>query len=451
MPEVLAAQTNGKKGSVYLGPVSGVSRTATYLGTLEDDQEPNSLLKGYKWYGSPDFIGVAQKMQRDYAVGKAHRVVKGNVLRGNWVLEPKRVSANIEALAREVAAYVQLVLQDNGDLENVLSLQTNGFRDGFAALEVYFEPYRFDRSLFPSHKGRGLGFKPVFRQRPAWSIKEFYAQSVDDARLDYVTQWTPTGEDNKLDAQQLLRYTHDEEGGYFPGRALWREMYAPWRAKVILSIVELILHERAGAGVPTIALAEQAEKKDRERAISMLQNLRAHKHAYMILPNGYSFNWNDIQSNTGEALREAIRSADVAILNVVGAGYSNLGQGQSSGSHALSKTQQGDLHVISMTAAQSLLRPWNVDTDKGSMLWRIVAANYGSEVADMVCPKFAVYDLPTKDWATAVKEYRESAKEGLIRHTERDESWLRRTNGAPSFDANSPTIILGESDDNDVG
>lgn len=379
-------------------------------------------------------------MMRDPYVRKSYRIIVSNLITGSYGFEPAVVGDDLRELATEAAEFGKWAFTERLNFKSLIKRQCVGFRDGVSLLEAMTDSVEFDASRFPNHpgKGRAISFSR-FCARPAWSITEWHASKTEPEALGHVVQWCVdedgTPQEKTIPATNLIRFTYDQEDRNWAGMALLRSAYGPWKAKVLLQVVEAILHERTGAGVPTIQLPEKTKKEDRKRAEQILSAMRAHQKGYMILPFGYQFTWSTVNGDIAKALAEAIRRCNEDILANIGAAFLLLGQGmRSSGSNALAQTQRGEHQLTIETFATDILECWNFGNDGWSPVKSLIAWNYGDRLAELITPRLVVRNLPSREWSGVIPLLIQAAQSKLIRISDPLEAFILNALQAPAFD-----------------
>ena len=420
----------------------GAGGTVLY-GGYSDLLEPNKEIAGAAWYGRPGQPGIVAEMVRDPHVRESLGAIVGNLLQGLWAFEPAPKVDDVE-LAAEIADFCAWQFLEYLDWQSILESQSKCFRDGFSILEYTDDTRDLPPGRFPRHPGRNLGtVYSGFHHRPAWSITEFKANPTNEADLASVTQQSTNGPTVEIPATRFVRTTQEQEGAQYTGFPKLRSAYGPWKMKRVLLIVRMILHERTGAGVPSLELPEKVSKEEAAVANSLLENIRAHEKGSMTLPFGYKFSWNtnDGLGSVASALEAAIEKCDRDIAHNTSSGFMLLG----GGSYALAEVQQTQ-HQISMDVhASSLARPWNRGSDGWSPVRRLVAVNYGEKAAMTMCPTLIVRNLPSRKWDKVIPLVTNAIAQGLITPDDQLEEWARVGVNAPKRDAATARELKGNA------
>ena len=158
-----------------------------------------------------------------------------------------------------------------------------------------------------------------------------------------VTQQLPTGGTVSIPIEKLLTFTHRKEGDNWVGISILRNAYRSWYFKEHIEKINAIAFERQGLGIPSITLPKNYTDKDRALAETLLKQIRANEQGYMILPEGWVFEFQDTKGKSVKDPNETIRRYNREILGSVLAQFLDLGSG-ASGSRALSADHSQIFH-----------------------------------------------------------------------------------------------------------
>lgn len=428
----------------------GGAGTSIFSGNI-DTLEPNSEVKGALWYGSPGRPGIVQKMVRDPHVRKSLGSIVGNLLQGIWDFVPAKASGARIKLANEIADLCRWQFFELIDWAQVLMDQLKCLRDGFSIHEFTDDARAIDVERFPLHPGNGIGVVYTgFHHRPAWTISRWIQSKTNTADLDGVVQYLRGSDAERagevtIPASRLIRATQEQEGADYQGFALLRSAYGAWKSKVVLTIVQMILHERTGSGLPgmTLPAGVSPDSPEVTKARSILEQIRSHEKGYVILPNGWSFSWNtnDGLGGVAQALEAAIERCNRDIAHNVGAVFMLLGSGTSAnGSYALAQTQKSQSQIDQEVFAHFILRVWNRGMDGWSPVKRFVRMNYGADAAEHLCPTMVVKNLPSREWAGVLPLLKQLVDAKVIVADEALEDWARVNLNAPAREGPRPDL-----------
>lgn len=431
----------------------GAGKPAIYGGTISTSElEPNEDLRGDKWYGSPTKPGMVARMMRDPYCRASVRMLVGNLLHGRYDFEaPKTVRSSQRELADELVRFSRWQWLERVAWKGLLAQLLRAAPDGFSIVEIEDANVPIDREAFPNHPGGGFAYVYTrFHHRPASTITRWRQSKACPTHLESVTQQllgsdTEDARDVEIPASRFIRLTFDQEGANFPGLAVLRSASMDFKNKVILTLVQMMLFDRAGAGVPSMELPEGSSPDEYRKARQILEAIRAHEKNWMTLLPGMKFDWNiPNASGIAEAIDAAIRRCNEGIFANVDAQFLSLGaSGKGGGSHALAEVQKSTHQLGVETRADELLAPLNFGSDGWSPIKRSIAMNYGEEIAETLTPRAIVRNLPSRDISGRMKLAVEGTKVGMIRMSDSLEEWALDGLDAPPVDETSVRVPRG--------
>ena len=414
---------------------SGTSFSSGYI----TSQEHNTDLVGDRWFGGPSRVGVAQKMSRDGHVRRAHAAVEGPLRGALWDFNP----GGDDEYATEIADACRWAFLENLNWDETVRNLCKGFRDGFSLLEVTDDTCAIPVDRFPNHPGKGFGIAPTrFAHRPAWSIIRWHPSEDNTDCLGRVTQYLSNDEaedrgasEVDIEADRLIRFTIDQEGGDFRGLPLWRSAYANWKGKITKSIILMIGFERRGSGTPIMTVPENASDEDLDAAETILAELRSHAKGYAILPDGYELRW-DVLDGLGpsDALLRAIEHDNRDIAYNVGVAFMLLGTADRTGSYSLASTQEAQYQIGLDGFATQIANCFNVGSDGWSPVRRFVHLNYGP---DAPVPTLIARNMPTRSWGATLPIVKDLVGAGIVTADDKLEDHARESLYLPNRDADS--------------
>lgn len=403
-------------------------------GGFLEDVDANTELRGPKWYGSPGVIGIAQKMMRDPHVRMSLSTRISPVMAARWDFKP----ASRKAIDIEVADFCRHVFFERIRWRKFLREAQLGYhRDGFAVFEVTSDNKPISAERFPLHPGSGRGFVYTrIQHRPAPTITR-WGQSFDEpTELEAVIQ-TIRGSDGEdpgqrvIPADAILRFTHEQEGANFAGLSTLRSAYGAWKVKTMLLLLDAMRHERQGVGFPSIKLPEKGvTPDDTSTAETILQEMRSHEKGYLILPHGYEFKWESVDTQD-TAIQAAIERCNRDIAFNTASSFMLLGQTGGGGSYALSETQAGQLAILVDQDARYIADTVNFGSDGWSPVERIVRMNYGPDVA---LPEIVSRNLPTKNWTQILPVIKDLVAANIVTADDQLEQIVRDIFDLPEYD-----------------
>lgn len=253
----------------------------------------------------------------------------------------------------------------------------------------------------------------------------------------------------EIGVDRLVAYVWDQEPGQWTGMSMLRSIYKNWLLKDRLIRIDLIKHDRAGAGMPTATGAPGMSRPQLEALARMAQEFKVDEQGGGALPHGADLELKGI-SGTVPDTWASIRGHNEEMARAWMMQVIQLGQTET-GSRALGETHLSALHESQDTIAGSFCDTFNEHVIEDWIDW-----NYGE---DEPAPQL-VYDRPD-DGSFAIADLATMVDKNLIEVDEELETWLRqnfrmpekgtaRTPAAPDDGGESspgaPTIEAGRRD-----
>ena len=379
-----------------------------------DDLDPNTEVRGPKWYGEPTKLGIADRMIRDPQVRASVHYVRDALMAAKW----KFKAASKSEIDREAAAYLNWCLIERMPWRTFVGRTVSGYmRAGFALSEVTDDYITLPKKRFPLHALGDVGLVPTgLHSRPSWSVFQWVQSKRVSSQLAGIRQWIPGSDTEQagikfVKADRLIRMTYDQEGANFAGYAPLRSAHGPWKIKKALEIIDAIKHERTGVGIPKIKLGPDADEEDIAAAEMVGAELRANERGFLTMPDGWDAEWLGAGEAESSDINKAILRQNIEIAMNVVAGNMLLGLSGPSGSFALSNTQDGARHLHVDGHAALFTDTINCGQDGWSLPERLTRANYGTAAG---VPTLQARLLPTRPWIKIVAETVKAAAAGAI-------------------------------------
>lgn len=400
-------------------------------GGIPDDMDQNAELRGDNWYGSPQRLGIAQKMVRDAHVRRSLEYIRAPIIAARWDFQAPEKTP----LALEIADWCRYNFFERINWRRCVRDGFLYLRDGFSIVEFVEDVAPIPSSRFKQHPGGGVGV--VLRSahhRPAWSIVRWHQQANAPDQLASVEQYVQSGDVElggyrPIESSAFLRWSWEQEGAYFPGLAPLRSAYGPWKTKLVYLVVEAIHHERQGAGVPAMSLPADAGDTEVDAAEQILAEMRSHHKGYVLEPDGFKFRWENGGETTN--IGEAIERCNRDIAYNVGFGHMLLGLTGGRGSFALASTQDGQAQIGIEDHAAFWTSTFNHGSDGWSPVRRAVELNYG---AGAPVPMLVARNLPIRDWSKYLSLLPSLVSAKLLTPDQTLEGYLREAITLPGED-----------------
>lgn len=429
----------------------GGGTTYIALGHL-DDTDPNPEVRGERWYGTVDQVGIAGQMIRDPYVRSTLKLLHNPLLAAIWDFKP----ADDSALAKEVADFCRWNFFERLNFQTILREVLYYHRDGVSVHELTSNIEAIPAARFPLHSGLGSGVVYTgWHFRPAASIARWHPNPNAPQQLLSIEQYLQGGDANpdkrgfvSIPASVLLRFTYEQEGSLFTGFPLLRSAYGAWKTKRLYQTLSAVMFERHGVGMPVMTLPENVSDTEMAQADEMLAALRAHEKGFLTLPAGYTFTWNTAQGTQAlaTAIADAINTCNRDIATNVLAGYMQLGS-TATGSYALAESQSQPAQVNADVEAAFICNTFYYGSEGWSPLKRLVELNYG---AGAPVPRLTARNLPTRDWTKITPEIYKLASLDLLRPDKPLRDFLREVLTLPPEDLETQEIVFKQNEQEEV-
>jgi len=239
---------------------------------------------------------------------------------------------------------------------------------------------------------------------------------------DGITQSTQSGTNVSIPIEKLVVFVNEKEGDNWWGISSLRAAYKHWYMKKNLEVIDAILHERQGLGVPFVKLPPSASQEDKNTAQTILENMRAHDQGFLIEPDGITVEFKDMKAGTVKDAARAIDYHDRLITKAVLAQFLNLGSG-ASGSYALSQDHSA-LFLQSIEAIANGI----ADVINKYAIQELVDLNFNGITS---YPKLDFAGISRTDVDSLSVAYQRLTQSGGIKAIEADDTYLRKIMGLP--------------------
>ncbi|MCS7224049.1 MAG: DUF935 domain-containing protein [Armatimonadetes bacterium] len=184
---------------------------------------------------------------------------------------------------------------------------------------------------------------------------------------------------------KLLLFIWRREFGNPYGFSLLRPIYKHWLLKDIYYKLQGVALERWSAGIAVGKVPRGTSESDRNLLLSVLEKLRTHDRAALVLPEDFSVEILGGQVAATQAFSEAIQHHDTMMVKGVLAQFLNLGQGDI-GSWALSR-DHSQLFLLSLNAVAQ----WFADIVNRYAIQPLCQINFGQDFDEF--PRLTFTDL----------------------------------------------------------
>jgi hypothetical protein len=244
-----------------------------------------------------------------------------------------------------------------------------------------------------------------------------------------ITQNTSEGKPVGIPGDKLIVFVNEMEGENWWGVSILRAPYKHWFIKNTIYKIDAIAFERQGLGVPYAKLPEGATASDQAKAETILKNLRANSHAYIVEPHDFEIGFKDMQSDKTRDPQNSIAHHNREIMKSGLAQFLELGAASSagtSGSRALSE-DHSDLFLQSLEAvARNIAATFNKQAIK-----ELVDLNFDNVQA---YPALDFEGITETDAKALSDAYKTLVDTGAVTPQDADEDYFRDVLNLPEFE-----------------
>jgi phage gp29-like protein len=244
-------------------------------------------------------------------------------------------------------------------------------------------------------------FEKVFEERDDYIVWRKFAprhpQTIERFLFDETgglagvrqVGFDPQGRFRQVDIpiEKLLIFIWRRELGNPYGVSVLRAAYKPWFLKDLAYKLQAIALERWAVGIPVGKVPAGTSEQDKQTFLQMLEAMRGHERAAMVLPEDYSVELIGAEAGqrANQAFMEAIHHHDTMIVKSVLAQFLNLGTGDV-GSWALSR-DHSQLFLMGLNSVAQ----WFADHINRYAIPQLCRLNFGEDFTDF--PELTFADL----------------------------------------------------------
>jgi phage gp29-like protein len=244
-------------------------------------------------------------------------------------------------------------------------------------------------------------FEKVFEERDDYIVWRKFAprhpQTIERFLFDETgglagvrqVGFDPQGRFRQVDIpiEKLLVFIWRRELGNPYGVSVLRAAYKHWFLKDLAYKLQAIALERWAVGIPVGKVPAGTSEQDKQTFLQMLEAMRGHERAAMVLPEDYSVELIGAEAGqrANQAFVEAIQHHDTMIVKAVLAQFLNLGTGDV-GSWALSR-DHSQLFLMGLNAVAQ----WFADHINRYAIPQLCRLNFGEDFTDF--PALTFTDL----------------------------------------------------------
>lgn len=336
----------------------------------------------------------------------------------------------------EEIVWTNEVVRENDIVTNEAGLAARAGR-GYAADDVL---QLADTSAIKNLPGGSVPmtrFKDISPRLP----RTFFRWIVDPVtrKLQYLEQYAPgvNGAWNTYDIpgpafgikDRLILHAHQKEGDNFYGRSVLRAAYAHYFYKKQLLNIDMVRHDRFGAGIPIAKLTAdyKANQAPLDKIEETLSGLRSHERSYAIQPWGVEYGLLSAGQGSAETtdIIKSVQYHDTMIAQNVLQQFSTQGM-QRHGSFGAAKVSSEAFYDSLSGAAEEIAEEFTVGAIR-----KLCDANF--DMTGRAYPQFAFADIATADTAAISDYVSKLVTAGAWTPEDDGEQWLRELVDAPAL------------------
>jgi phage gp29-like protein len=324
----------------------------------------------------PRSIAVYTRMRRSDATVQALELAITLPIRAtDWDVQP----ASDDPTAKEAADLV---------FDNLFGGMTHTFDDFLRdALLALFYGFTVFEKVFEERDDFIVWRK--FAPRHPQTIERFLFDETGGLAGVRQVGFDPQGRFRQVDIpiDKLLVFIWRRELGNPYGVSVLRAAYKHWFLKDLAYKLQAIALERWAVGIPVGKVPAGTSEQDKQTFLQMLEAMRGHERAAMVLPEDYSVELIGAEAGqrANQAFVEAIQHHDTMIVKSVLAQFLNLGTGDV-GSWALSR-DHSQLFLMGLNAVAQ----WFADHINRYAIPQLCRLNFGEDFTDF--PELTFADL----------------------------------------------------------
>jgi phage gp29-like protein len=324
----------------------------------------------------PRSITVYTRMRRSDATVQALELAITLPIRAtDWDVQP----ASDDPTAKEAADLVY---------DNLFGGMTQTFDDFLRdALLALFYGFTVFEKVFEERDNYIVWRK--FAPRHPQTIERFLFDETGGLAGVRQVGFDPQGRFRRVDIpiEKLLVFIWRRELGNPYGVSALRAAYKHWFLKDLAYKLQAIALERWAVGIPVGKVPAGTSEQDKQTFLQMLEAMRGHERAAMVLPEDYSVELIGAEAGqrANQAFTEAIQHHDTMIVKAVLAQFLNLGTGDV-GSWALSR-DHSQLFLMGLNSVAQ----WFADHINRYAIPQLCRLNFGEDFTDF--PELTFTDL----------------------------------------------------------
>lgn len=417
-PKNIAKIEADKNSEKELELLIGASGTQFFKGfyNISDTNEYVVDLKGQKAIQTYNRMRKSDPQVKLALLSLTHPIVDAY-----WTIEPAGDPAKGDNPSPQEVEAAELINEwwFNGDFkwESTLRQVLSFFWAGFSVFE---KVYVYD--------GKYIKLKKLAQRLPD-TIVEW---KVENEELIAIKQYIAAGETARqvwIPSEKVVMFVFDQEGEDYRGQSALRAAYKPWYYKDTIQRIQAMQIERWSLGIPKITQTDAViGNSSKNKAIEMVQNLRAHEKGYAYVPKGFELDLLDSGSAKMIDPQPAINYHDASILKCIMAQFLELGQTET-GARSLGETLK-DMCLMGLSFSADYV----AEVMNHGPIKELTFFNFGAGVRP---PVLKCSGIQSVDFELLSRAYASLTTSGAIEMDDPTEAHIRNQLGLPAKDVDT--------------
>ena len=408
-------------------------------GKVHNTEDHIEALQGYQ------AALIYDKMRRsDTQVRKILNAIKSHLRAAKWSIEPY----DDDPKSLEIAGLVEHILFKDIKWSKFVNEALTMIEHGHSIFEIV------DKNVVSKEFGPYTGLAQLGFRRQSTIIEWTHDEMSGELLRIKQESNTDIKVNTEIPAEFLLLFFSEQEGDNI-GFPLLRNVYGPYKRKLLATELQFIGIERFAIPTPILKVPKNVTQADAEyiEAVAVLKNFTSAEDSYLTYPEGWELELHN-NSFDPEKLTKVIKSEDENMTSAILASFLELGTGGNTGAYSLS-ADLSDFFFNGLIYYANII----VDTINSVLIPRIINLNFGPDEVAMPALSFSgITDNAGKELMEVLTGFTTS---GLINADEPLEDYIRKLYNLPKkvegtmienegeVDA-QPIDTNDNSDDNDI-
>jgi len=394
------------------------------VGKIHNTEDHIEILTGFQ------AAAVYDKMRRsDTQVRKILSAIANPIKSAKWFIEPY----DDEKKSLEIANLIQHILFHDINWSKFLNEALTVIAHGHAIFEVV-HMNRTDKEFGP-YTGLGqLGFR-----RQSTIIEWIHDETTGELLRIKQESNTDIRVNVEIPKEFLLCLFSEQEGDNI-GFPLLRNVYGPYKRKLLAMELQFIGIERFAIPTPMLMIPKniKPEEEEYKTAVEVLKNFTSAEDSYLMYPEGWKL---ELHSNTfdPEKLTHVIKAEDENMVSAILASFLELGTGGNTGAYALS-ADLSDFFFAGLSYYSNIIQ----DTINKDLIPQLVSLNFGPD--EVAIPKIMTSGITDNAGKELMEVITGFTGAGVISRDEQLEDHVRRLYSLPKKAEGTMLENEGETD-----